>query len=162
MMRIVQLLGCFVIVLNLGCYSYRAVPPRSAATGSEARVHMAQPQDVSLATVTVRSVVQVEGELVEWTKDAQAVLSSRSLLTRSGVGETTQGELVRIPESNIDVFEAAQPDAVKTVALAAIGAGLVAGVIFAIAASGTGGDQSGGSGNGPTPTSVIPLPWGAR
>jgi hypothetical protein len=158
--KLSKILACALVTVNLGCYSYQPSPARTVPAGTEARVQLAEPQDVSLSSVTVRDVVQVEGELLEWTSANEAVLFSKSLQTRSGIGQATQGELVRVPETNIQLFEAARPSTGKTVALVVVGAGTLAALIIAIGNSGTGGDQGnpGNDGGSTTGRIGIPLP----
>jgi hypothetical protein len=161
--KLYKVLACAVVTANLGCYSYQPSPARTVPAGTDARVQLSEPQDVSLSSVTVRDVVQVEGELLEWTNANEAVLFSKSVQTSSGIGQSTQGELVRVPETNIQLFEAAKPSTGKTVALVAIGAGAVAALLIAIGASGSGGDQGnpGDDGGSTTGRIGIPLPiWG--
>lgn len=157
--KLTRVLACAILSLNTGCYSYHTQPPRTVPEGSDARVRLAEPQDVSLSSVTVRDVVQVEGELLEWTSANEAVLFSKSLQTRSGVGQATQGELVRVPEGNIQLFETQEVNTGKTLAFVAVGAGVLTALLLAIASSGTSGDTGNTGGNGNTSGRVgVPLP----
>ncbi len=156
--KLVKVSACAVLTLNTGCYSYQPSPARTVSPGTEARVQLAEPQDVSLSSVTVRDVVRVEGELLEWTSGDEAVLFSKSLQTRSGISQSTQGELVRVHETNIELFEAAKPSTGKTVALVALGAGGLAAVLIAIGASGNSGDQGDPGNNGGSTAGRIGIP----
>jgi hypothetical protein len=158
--KLAKALGCVLTVLNMGCYSYQPSPADAVAPGTSARVHLAEPQEISLAATTVRSVIRVDGSVVE-TGDGTAVLSSTSLLTQSGLTEATRGEMVRIPEGNIQVFETSQVNAGKTAAFLVVAGGAIAAALLAIASSGNKGDSGDGGGNeGGSGTGGFRIPLG--
>ena len=148
------------LLSTAGCYTYAPTPARSVEPGTDVKVHLDETQDVELASVTVRDVETVEGQFTRWTSSDDAVLFSTNLRTRPGVTQRTQGEMISIPEANIQEVDAPKFSGGRTAAVVVVGVGVVALIIAAIANSGNKGDQPGdGQGTDPPTSNLIKIPF---
>jgi hypothetical protein len=146
---------------TVGCYTFAPAPARLVEPGTEVKVHLNTTRSVDLSSVTVRDVNLVEGQLTRWTDANEAVVFSSYLQTRPGIRQQTSGELVSIPEGQIEVMDAPKLDGAKTAV--AIGAGVAAlvGLVAIIGGMGNkGGAGSGGDGGGGSQGAVIAVPFG--
>lgn len=141
------------------CYTYKPTPVGQIVPGTDVHVHLDSAEDVELSSVTVRDVTTVKGQLTRWTANEDAVIFSTSLLTRPGVTQTTVGELVTVPGSNIAGVDAPVFSGVKTGVIVALGVGVAVGLIAAIASQGNKGDGGPGEpGTDPGEGSFIRIP----
>ena len=146
------------LVTMTGCYSYHPAPARLVEPGTDVQIHLTEAMDVELASVTVRDVVQVQGQLTDWTSGGEAMIFTTSLLARSGVTQQTQSEVVAIPEVQIEVMEAPKLDGMKTAVVVGAGVAALIGIIAVISGQG---NTGGGSGGGPPPPpTLIRIPLG--
>ena len=146
------------LVTMTGCYSYLPAPARLVEPGTDVRIHLTEARDIELASITVRDVVQVDGQLTDWTASGDALIFTTSLLARSGVVQRTQSEIVPIPEVQIEVMEAPKLDGLRTAVLVGAGGAALVGMILAIGNSGNSGGGNGGE--PPPPPSLIRIPVG--
>ena len=149
-----------VLGLTAGCTTLQPQTARLVEPGTDIRIHLSDAQDVNLASVTVRNVVQVEGTLTRWNGADEALIFSSRVTTGGGVVQETQGEILRFSESNIEMMEAQTLDRRKTTIAAVLGAAAVLGIVLAIGSRGNVG--GGGSDDPPPPQSLIPIPFSIR
>jgi hypothetical protein len=127
-----------------GCFSYADIPPASAPPQAAAvRVRLTRPMDFPISDVTVRDVVQLDGEVVE-VRDTAMRLSVFGLRSQSGFGQLARGETV--------VFRRDAVVGLQQKRLSPLRSGLVAALIvaaaFAVKESGVVSVSGGGPGGG--------------
>jgi hypothetical protein len=122
--------GCFAYVPQAGLDA----PPQ----GTEVRVLLSRPLDVPVTSVTVRDVVQLQGEVVG--ADNQSLrLSAYQLRTAVGFGALANGETVQLPLGQLSGIQRRRMDPLRSALLAGgvLGAGLmVAGISGSFSNSG--------------------------
>jgi hypothetical protein len=130
-----------------GCFSYAEIPPASAPPQAAAvRVRLSRPMDFPIRDITVRDVVELDGEVVE-VRDTAMQLSVFALRSQSGYGVPAAGESVHFRRDA--VVELSQKR------ISPLRSGLVAALILAAGfavkesgvVSGSGGSPGGGGGS---------------
>lgn len=135
-------------VLLSGCYTFTPVTGTEVAQGTPVRARLAPPQEVELRDISVRSVVELDGEVVSMNRD-EAVLSAFWVVTEAGFERTGQSATVYLDPDNIQQLQERRFDYWRTGGL--IGAG-IAGAFFlfdAVFDSGSGTEGGGGGGGQP-------------
>lgn len=135
-------------VLMTGCYTFTPLADRDPARGTPVRARLAPPQEVELRDISVRSVVELDGEVVSVSPD-EAVLSAFWVITEAGFERPGQSATVYLDRSNIEQLHERRFDYWRTGGLLAAG---VAGAFFlfdAVFEPGSGGEGGGGGGGQP-------------
>jgi hypothetical protein len=142
-MRSVSLLLLLGSLALSGCYSYVPVAPSAAPPpATPVRVHLSRPMDFPIQDVTVRDVVDLQGEVVQ-AQDTSMQLSVFGLRSTTGYNVDANGETVSFPRQSVVGLAQKRISPVRSALFAAI---LVAGAV-AVRATGIGGDASGNNGS---------------
>jgi hypothetical protein len=133
-----------LLFVAAGCFQY--VPPGNITPtrATPIRLYLEQPSSFELTNLIVTNVIRVDGELVR-RDGGDVILSATWLDTPGGVGFDGEGWTLRIPESNISVFELKRMSWWRTGAVL-LGGGLL--TIFGFDTLGAGSEGSGGGGGG--------------
>lgn len=98
MRRVVGLLPCLLLG---ACFEYRPVAPASAPPqAAEVRVRLSRPMDFPIHDVTVRDVVELQGEVAA-VADSSMRLSVFGLRSQTGFGVDASGETVEFPRTAV-------------------------------------------------------------
>lgn len=135
-------------VLLGGCYTFTPVTGTDVAQGTPVRARLGPPQEVELRDITVRSVVELDGEVVS-VDDDETVLSAFWIVTEAGFERTGQGATVYLDPDDIQQLQERRFDYWRTGGLIGVG---IAGAYFlfdAVFDPGSGGEGGGGGGGQP-------------
>jgi hypothetical protein len=84
-----------------GCYSYAPVAPASVPPpATPVRVRLSRPMDFPISNVTVRDVVELQGEMVQ-AQDTSMQLSVFGLRSQTGYDVDAAGETVSFPRTAV-------------------------------------------------------------
>jgi len=84
-----------------GCYSYAPVSPATTPPpAADVRVRLSRPMDFPINDVTVRDVVELQGEVVQ-AQDTSMQLSVFGLRSQTGYGVDASGETVTFPRTAV-------------------------------------------------------------
>jgi hypothetical protein len=84
-----------------GCFSYAPVSPATVPPPATAvRVRLSRPMDFPISDVTVRDVVELQGEVVQ-SQDTSMLLSVFGLRSQTGYGVDASGETVAFPRTAV-------------------------------------------------------------
>lgn len=98
MRRVVGLLPCLLLG---ACYEYAPVAPASVPPQSSAvRVRLSRPMNFPISDVTVRDVVELQGEVAA-VQDTTFRLSVFGLRSQTGFGVNAAGETVEFPRAAV-------------------------------------------------------------
>jgi hypothetical protein len=140
MRRVAGVLPCLLLG---ACFEYAPVAPASAPPqAAEVRVRLSRPMDFPIHDVTVRDVVELQGEVVQ-AQDTSMQLSVFGLRSTTGYNVDANGETVSFPRQSVVGLAQKRISPVRSALFAAI---LVAGAV-AVRATGIGGDASGNNGS---------------
>ncbi|HSU15314.1 hypothetical protein [Longimicrobium sp.] len=142
--------GSAVLLCTLalgGCFSYSPVSPSTTPPPATAvRVRLSRPMDFPISDVTVRDVVELQGEVVQ-ARDTSMLLSVFGMRSSTGFGVDASGETVAFPRTAVVGLAQKRISPWRS---AVFGALIVAGAV-AIKATGVAGGASGsGGGTGTT------------
>lgn len=127
-----------------GCYSYAPVAPASTPPpATSVRVRLSRPMDFPISDVTVRDVVELQGEVVQ-AQDTSMQLSVFGLRSQTGFGVDAGGETVSFPRNAVVGLAQKRISPLRSAIFAAL---LVAGA-FAVKLTGVV-DGSSSNGGGP-------------
>ena len=141
--RVAGLLPCLLLG---ACFEYAPVAPASTPPpATEVRVRLSRPMNFPITDVTVRDVVELQGEVVAGVADSTFRLSVFQLRSQTGYGVDAAGETVEFPRPAVVQLAQRRLSPLRSALLA----GLVAAGGVAMAATGVVGGGSGGGGGGP-------------
>jgi hypothetical protein len=141
MRRVVGLLPCLLLG---ACYEYAPVAPASVPPQASAvRVRLSRPMNFPISDVTVRDVVELQGEVAA-IQDSTFRLSVFGLRSQTGFGVDAAGETVEFPRTAVVGLSQKRISPWRSTVFGAL---LAAGAV-AIRATGVAGG-GGGVGNGP-------------
>jgi hypothetical protein len=99
-MRSVSALLLCAMALS-GCYSYAPVSPAiTPPPAADVRVRLSRPMDFPIRDVTVRDVVELQGEVVQ-AQDTSMQLSVFGLRSQTGFNSDANGETVAFPRTAV-------------------------------------------------------------
>jgi hypothetical protein len=141
MRRVVGLLPCLLLG---ACYEYAPVAPASVPPQASAvRVRLSRPMNFPISDVTVRDVVELQGEVAA-VQDSTFRLSVFGLRSQTGFGVDAAGETVEFPRTAVVGLSQKRISPWRSTVFGAL---LAAGAV-AIRATGVAGG-GGGAGTGP-------------
>jgi hypothetical protein len=130
-----------------GCFSYAPVSPAATPPPATAvRVRLSRPMDFPISDVTVRDVVELQGEVVQ-SPDTAMMLSVFGLRSQTGYGVDASGETVAFPRSAVAGLAQKRISPWRS---AVFGALIVAGAVAVKATGVTGALSGNGGGTGTT------------
>jgi hypothetical protein len=130
-----------------GCFSYADIPPASAPPQASAvRVRLSRPMDFPISDVTVRDVVQLDGEVVE-VRDTAMRLSVFGLRSQTGFGVPANGETVLFPRTAVVELQQKRISPLRSGLVAALIVALGFAVKESGVVTGSGGNPGGGGGS---------------
>ncbi|HEX8243475.1 MAG TPA: hypothetical protein VF541_08270 [Longimicrobium sp.] len=142
MRRVVGLLPCLLLG---ACYEYAPVAPASVPPQASAvRVRLSRPMNFPISDVTVRDVVELQGEVVQ-AQDTSMQLSVFGLRSQTGFGVDARGETVSFPRTAVVGLSQKRISPWRSAVFAAL---LVAGGVAIKAAGVIDGSSTGGGGTG--------------
>jgi len=129
-----------------GCFSYAPVSPATTPPpATSVRVRLSRPMDFPISDVTVRDVVELQGEVVQ-SQDTSMMLSVFGLRSQTGYGVDASGETVAFPRTAVVGLSQKRISPWRS----AVFAGLVVAGAVALKATGVAGGLSNGGNNGNT------------
>ena len=145
-MRSVSALLLCTLALG-GCFSYAPVAPSTQPPpATPVRVRLSRPMDFPIRDVTVRDVVELQGEVVQ-AQDTSMQLSVFGLRSQTGYGVDAGGETVSFPRTAVVGLAQKRISPLRSSIFAVL---VVAGGLLAAQTSGLIDVTSGGSGPGQT------------
>lgn len=138
--RATAALAIAALGVNVGCYSYVAVPAAQETTGRELRVTLAEGSAGELARYLGPRAASLEGKLVG-RSDSALTVSVTTVTRTNGVEETWPGDAVVLPRSAIATTATRRPDKVRSILVAG---GIVVGVALIAAGITSGQDVNRG------------------
>ncbi|HEX8905523.1 MAG TPA: hypothetical protein VF771_11805 [Longimicrobiaceae bacterium] len=129
-----------------GCYSYAPVSPATTPPpAADVRVRLSRPMDFPINDVTVRDVVELQGEVVQ-AQDTSMQLSVFGLRSQTGYGVDASGETVTFPRTAVVGLARKRISPLRSALFGVLLAGGALAVRASGVVSGTG-DRISGSGN---------------
>lgn len=135
-------------VLSAGCYTFTPVTGTDLPRGTPVRARLAPPQPVELREITVRSVVEMDAEVVSLEPD-EAVFSAFWVVTDTGFERDGGAATVYLDPSTIQELSERRFDYVRTGSL--IGLGIAGAYLLFDAVFDPGSGSEGGGGGGGQP-----------
>ncbi len=144
-----RVVGLLCLIPVSACYQF--VPLQEAAPtpgpGSEVRAQLASPRAFSLGPQTLNDITSIEGTVYPNVNGTDSLaLWSRELRNAYGGRYLTNGNVFYIPREQIRVLEARRIAPAKTALAAAVGAGMLVGIVTLITGGGGSGPGDGGNG----------------